>query len=83
MKLLFDNSLSLNLVQKLSDIFPESSHVMTEQLDKTKDQDIWAFAKESGPTIVTKDSDFNEIALLNGFPPSAGAIKYTVPGNRS
>ena len=69
MKLLLDNNLSHKLAQRLSDIFPGSTHVMTENLDESKDQDIWSFAKENGFMIVTKDSDFNEIRLLKGFPP--------------
>lgn len=69
MKLLFDNNLSPKLIQRLGDIFPESTHVMTEHLDESTDQDIWSFAKENGFTIVTKDSDFNEMRLLKGFPP--------------
>lgn len=69
MKLLLDNNLSHKLAQSLSDIFPGSTHVTTENLDESKDQDIWSFAKEKGFTIVTKDSDFNEIRLLKGFPP--------------
>ena len=52
MKLLFDNNLSHKLAQRLSDIFPGSTHVMTENLDESKDQDIWFFAKEKGFTIV-------------------------------
>jgi predicted nuclease of predicted toxin-antitoxin system len=69
MKLLFDNNLSHKLVQRLSDIFPGSSHVMREQLDESNDQEIWLFARKNGFTIVTKDSDFNELRLLQGFPP--------------
>jgi len=30
---------------------------------------IWEFAKENGYTIVTQDSDFNELNSLLGFPP--------------
>lgn len=69
MKLLFDNNLSHKLARRLEDIFPGSSHVMNENLDEAKDQEIWSFAKENDFTIVTKDSDFNEIRLLKGFPP--------------
>jgi predicted nuclease of predicted toxin-antitoxin system len=69
MKLLFDNNLSHKLAQRLGDIFPGSSHVMTQQLDESTDQEIWSFARENDFTIVTKDSDFNEIRLLKGFPP--------------
>ena len=69
MKLLFDNNLSHKLVARIHDLFPDSSHVMTEGLDEHKDSDIWKFAKENDFTIITKDSDFNELLLVNGFPP--------------
>ncbi|WP_328987714.1 DUF5615 family PIN-like protein [Thiorhodovibrio winogradskyi] len=69
MKLLFDNNLSHKLAQKLEDIFPGSSHAMIEHLDESNDQEIWLFARDNDFTIVTKDSDFNEIRLLKGFPP--------------
>jgi predicted nuclease of predicted toxin-antitoxin system len=69
MKLLFDNNLSHKLVAKLSDIFPNSTHVMTIHLDESEDEKIWGYAKENGFIIVTKDADFNEISLLKGYPP--------------
>jgi predicted nuclease of predicted toxin-antitoxin system len=42
---------------------------MSEGLDEKEDKTIWQFSKENGFTIITKDSDFNELLLLNGFPP--------------
>ena len=69
MKLLFDNNLSHKLVARIHDLFPGSSHVMTEGLDEHEDKCIWEFAKENGFTIITKDSDFNELLLVNGYPP--------------
>ena len=69
MKLLFDNNLSIKLVNRLDDIFPGSTHVMSENLDEAEDQEVWRFAKEKGFAVVTKDSDFNEILVLKGFPP--------------
>jgi len=69
MKLLFDNNLSHKLVARLNDIFPNSTHVMTVELDESEDVEIWTFAKENDFTIVTKDIDFNEISLVLGYPP--------------
>ena len=69
MKLLFDNNLSHKLVARLNDTFPNSTHVMTVELDEADDVEIWEFAKENDFTIVTKDIDFNEINLIRGFPP--------------
>ena len=42
---------------------------MTEGLNEVADEHILNFAKEHSFTIITKDSDFNELALLHGFPP--------------
>ena len=70
MKLLFDNNLSHKLIARLSDIFPYSTHVMMENLDESEDKEIWKYAKENNYTIITKDADFNEIGLVNGFPPN-------------
>jgi len=68
-KLLFDQNLSYKLVSRLEDIFPNSIHIATIGLDKSSDMDVWKFAKENEYTIVTKDSDFNEICTLYDFPP--------------
>ena len=69
MKLLFDNNLSHKLAARLQDIFPGSTHVMLKNLDETPDEIIWEFAKANDFTIVTKDMDYNEMSLINGFPP--------------
>ena len=69
MKLLFDNNLSHKLVARLHDIFPGSTHVMLENMDEVQDEIIWEFAKANDFTIVTKDADYNEINLINSFPP--------------
>ncbi|MCF6318196.1 MAG: DUF5615 family PIN-like protein [Proteobacteria bacterium] len=42
---------------------------MFENLDFSDDIDIWQFAKDNNFVIVTKDIDFNELSVLNGFPP--------------
>mgnify|MGYP001572660868 CR=1 FL=1 len=69
MKLLFDQNLSRHLVHHLSNIFPDSSHVLLLNLDKADDEKIWAFALKNNYTIVTQDTDFYEIAMLFGHPP--------------
>lgn len=69
MKLLFDNNLSYKLVARLSKYFPESSHVMFEELDESDDLTIWEFAEQNSFTIVTKDIDFNELSVIKGYPP--------------
>ena len=68
-KLLFDQNLSYRLVLRLKQLYPNSVHVAAIGLDKSSDIEVWNYAKEHGFTIVTKDSDFNDICTLYDFPP--------------
>jgi len=69
MKLLFDQNISYRILNLLSDDFKGSSHVKKEGLVNEPDREIWEFAKTNGYTIVSQDADFNDLCLLNGFPP--------------
>jgi len=69
MKLLFDQNLSSALVSRLSDLFPESTHVKNVGLMQSDDGLIWTYAREHGFTILSKDSDFQQRSLLFGAPP--------------
>ena len=69
MKLLFDQNLSGSLVGRLSDLFPESTHVKSIAMMQSDDSAIWTYAKAGGFTIVSKDSDFQQRSLLLGAPP--------------
>lgn len=69
MKLLFDQNLSPELVRALSDLFPESIHVMEHNLSSVLDSDIWLYAREKNYIIVSKDSDFSEMSIIRGYPP--------------
>ena len=69
MRLLFDENLSRKLVNKLSDLFPGSSHAATEGLLHSPDADLWEHAKAGGFAIVTADADFFELAATFGPPP--------------
>jgi len=68
-KLLFDQNLSFRLVSRLKESYPDSVYVASIGLEMASDKDVWNYAKERGFTIVTKDSDFNELCLLYNFPP--------------
>lgn len=68
-KLLFDQNLSYRLVSRLSIIYPDSKHIASLGLDHSSDKDVWQYAKDNGFVLVSKDSDFNEISTLYGFPP--------------
>ena len=69
MKLLLDQNLSRHLIGRLRDAFPESEHVTALGLGTSPDQEIWSYAGEHGRVIVSKDSDFRQLAFLHGPPP--------------
>ena len=75
MRLLFDHHLSFRLVNRLSDIFPDGSHVMLHRLDQVDDIVVWEFARTNGFTLVTKDSDFSDLSILRGSPPQVVWIR--------
>jgi predicted nuclease of predicted toxin-antitoxin system len=79
-KLLFDQNLSPRLVDLLVDVFPESSHVQSVNLDRASDDVVWRFAREHGYTIVTKDSDFQERSQVAR---SAPCVVWIRRGNSS
>ena len=54
---------------RLTDIFPDSSHVYSHTLTEAQDSEIWEFAKAQGFCIVTQDADFAERSRLYGSPP--------------
>ena len=69
MKLLFDQNLSPRLPGALSEVFPNSAHVRSKGLATATDREVWDYARSEGFTIVTKDSDFNDLVILQGAPP--------------
>lgn len=75
MKLLLDNNLSHRLVARIADLFPGSCHVMTLGLDEAEDHEIWDYAKEHDFTIITKDSDYDDLSVVKGSPPKVIWLK--------
>ena len=69
MKLLFDHNLSPRLVVRLADCYPNSQHVFLLNMGEADDRDIWDYALQYGYVVVTKDSDYNDLSLVRGFPP--------------
>ncbi|WOK07313.1 DUF5615 family PIN-like protein [Imperialibacter roseus] len=69
MKFLFDQNISHRILKYLPIEFSNATHVKKEGLINVRDNAIWEFAKVNGYTIVTQDSDFNDLNLLYGFPP--------------
>jgi len=66
---LFDENLSRHLVIRLADTFPDSSHVSSVGLQGATDREVWQYAGDHGFVVVSKDSDFNDLAFIHGPPP--------------
>ena len=69
MRLLFDQNISYRIVNKLKDYFPDCKHVSQVGLKDCEDPEIWIYARKQDYVIVTFDSDFYDISLINGLPP--------------
>lgn len=69
MKLLFDQNLSHRLVALLAAEFPDTQHVRNLGMAAASDPDVWAYAAQQGFAIASKDTDFQQRALLRGHPP--------------
>lgn len=69
MKLLFDENLSPKLSLTLARDYPGSTHVRNVGLRGTEDHRIWDYGRAEGFVIVSKDTDFRERSLVEGFPP--------------
>ena len=74
---LLDENLSRRMLGMLEPYFPESSHVSFVGLEGAKDSEIWSFAGESNFVIVTRDSDFSELAALHGPPPKVIVLQIS------
>lgn len=69
MKLLFDENLSVRLVELLAIEFPGSAHVEQALGRRRSDADIWQYAIEHACAIVSKDNDFRQRAFVAAPPP--------------
>ncbi|PAP76454.1 DUF5615 family PIN-like protein [Rubrivirga marina] len=65
----FDHNLSRLLVARLSDVFPGAESTASAGLADSPDADVWTYEEGRDLVIVTKDSDFNDLAVLHGPPP--------------
>jgi predicted nuclease of predicted toxin-antitoxin system len=45
MKLLFDQNVSPRLVNRLSDLYPDSNHVYPLGIDRVPDREAWEYAR--------------------------------------
>ena len=69
MKLLLDQNLSPRLCDLLLDIWTDLVHVRAVGLAAADDSAIWAYARQHGFTIVSKDGDFSGRSSLYSAPP--------------
>lgn len=69
MKLLFDQNISFRILKSIEAHYPEAVQISQTKLNNPTDREIWNFAKENNYTIVTFDSDFNDLLTLYGLPP--------------
>jgi len=69
MKLLFDQNISYRVTKRLQGFYTGCKHVSDCCLMDCDDPDIWQYAKDNDYVIVTFDSDFYDISIINGHPP--------------
>ena len=75
MKLLLDENLSRRIVPAILLHYPGSSQVALLGLERASDADLWAYARQHGFIIVTKDSDFVDLSTFHGQPPKVILLK--------
>jgi hypothetical protein len=63
-KFLVDNQLPRALATLLGNLGHHAVHVLDIELSQVDDMAIWAFAAQNGYTIISKDADFADLALL-------------------
>lgn len=80
MKLLLDENLSRRAIPFLQNAFPGSTQVAILGMENADDWKIWNYAKNNDFVIVTKDSDFFDMASVYGQPPQIIWLKI---GNQS
>jgi predicted nuclease of predicted toxin-antitoxin system len=68
-RLMFDEPLSEGLCEVLADIFPGSLHVRVLGHGGATDAAVWELARTHSGLLVSKDGDFNRLAVLRGAPP--------------
>jgi predicted nuclease of predicted toxin-antitoxin system len=68
-KLLLDENLSHRLIGIFEARFPGSAHVCSQGLRGATDAGIWQYARSHELAITSKDTDFREKSLVEGYPP--------------
>lgn len=70
MRLLFDQSLSRYLADRLADLFPDSLHVSSLGLSSATDLEVWETAKDQGLALITKDATSTNCRFCKPFCPT-------------
>tara|TARA_R110000850_G_scaffold60744_1_gene139198 strand:- start:199 stop:549 length:351 start_codon:yes stop_codon:yes gene_type:complete len=78
MKLLLDENISYRLIKKLKSHFTEIISVNQIYPLGIADKSIWKYAQDKNYSILTFDSDFQELAAMEGAPPKIILLR---PGN--
>lgn len=74
-RLLFDEQLAARLVTLLAAEYPGSAHVRDLGLLSTPDVEIWEAAAAQGYVLVSKDEDYQRLAVWRGPPPKVVWIR--------
>ena len=69
MKLLFDQNISFRLSKQISDYYPQAKQIKQVGLENCGDSEIWEYARKNNYVIVTFDSDFYDLSVIEGIPP--------------
>ena len=80
MRILYDQNLPPSLVWRLKDVFPDSEHVRNLGMQESEDLEIREYAAAHDYAILSKDADFQNLAILKGHPPKSIRIRI---GNAS
>ncbi len=83
MKFLLDENISSKISAMLDADFPGTAHLRHVGLMGASDSTIWAFAKQNGFLIVTKDEDFELLSLALGHPPKVVLLRIGNGPNRA
>ncbi len=65
MKFLFDQNISPGIVKKANQTYPKFTHTQYVGLENAPDVQIFEYARLHGYTIVTFDTDFIDLQLIN------------------
>ena len=75
MKLLLDENLSRRLVPFLVADYPGSTPLALLGMERAGDREVWEYARAHDFVIVTRDSDYSDLATIHGPPPQVIGLR--------